>query len=170
MHKASLKEAIFRSLLPRPMVFGISPTIPDISYLHKIKKRKLHGVYVPPVAPFSDPALIPDDHTGRRLFRRKGLFIIFRGDMKMPRIINGEKNNIVGENIRILRVTRRMSQQDLADKLDEKGVYVCRGSISRIEDGLRTVTDIELKGFSEVFNVTVNDLFVERDVFGEQVR
>ena len=63
-----------------------------------------------------------------------------------------------------------MSQQYLADKLDEKGVYVCRGSISRIEDGLRTVTDIELKGFSEVFNVTVNDLFVERDVFGEQVR
>ena len=88
----------------------------------------------------------------------------------MPRIINGEKNNIVGENIRILRVTRRMSQQDLADKLDEKGVYGCRGSISRIEDGLRTVTDIELKGFSEVFNVSVNDLFVERDVFGEQVR
>ena len=88
----------------------------------------------------------------------------------MPRIIGGEKNNIVGENVRILRVTRRMSQQDLADKLDEKGVYVCRGSLSRIEDGLRTVTDIELKGFSEVFNVSVNDLFVERDVFGEQVR
>ena len=26
------------------------------------------------------------------------------------------------------------------------------------------------KGFSEVFGVTVNDLFVERDVFGEQVK
>ena len=63
-----------------------------------------------------------------------------------------------------------MSQQALANKLELLGVYVCRGSISRIEDGLRTVTDIELKGFSEVFNVTVNDLFVERDVFGEQVR
>ncbi|MDD6395373.1 MAG: helix-turn-helix domain-containing protein [Acutalibacteraceae bacterium] len=88
----------------------------------------------------------------------------------MPRIIGGEKNNIVGENIRILRVTRRMSQQDLADKLEAKNVYVCRGSISRIEDGLRTVTDIELKGFSEVFGVSVNDLFVERDVFGEQIK
>ena len=76
MHKASLKEAIFRSLLPRPMVFGISPTIPDISYLHKIKKRKLHGVYVPPVAPFSDPALIPDDHTGRRLSGGR-VFLLF---------------------------------------------------------------------------------------------
>lgn len=88
----------------------------------------------------------------------------------MPRIIGGEKNNIVGENIRILRVTRRMSQQDLADKLEAQGVFVCRGSISRIEDGLRTVTDIELKGFSVVFNVTVNDLFTERDAFGEAVR
>ena len=38
-------------------------------------------------------------------------------------------------------------------------IYVCRGSISRIEDKQRTVTDIELYGLSQVFGVPVSDFF-----------
>ena len=40
-------------------------------------------------------------------------------------------------------------------------IYVCRGSISRIEDKQRTVTDIELYGLSQVFQVPVSYFFPE---------
>jgi hypothetical protein len=52
-----------------------------------------------------------------------------------------------------------MTQQKLSGKLELLGVYVCRGSISRIEDYSRTVTDIELFAISKVLKVSINELF-----------
>ena len=43
-------------------------------------------------------------------------------------------------------------------------IYVCRGSISRIEDKQRTVTDIELYGFAQVLGVSVEELLEERKI------
>ena len=80
----------------------------------------------------------------------------------MARIIDGEEMNMVGENVKKYRKTRKMSQQTLSNRLELLGVYVCRGSISRIEDCSRTVTDIELFAIAKVLEVTVNDLF-QRD-------
>jgi len=77
----------------------------------------------------------------------------------MARIIDGEKMNLVGGRVRELRKAKHMSQQALADKLETVAVYICRGSISRIEDQQRTVTDIELHGLAEVLGVSINDLF-----------
>lgn len=77
----------------------------------------------------------------------------------MARIIDGNKMNMVGENVRKLRIAKKMSQQTLSNKLETMAIYVCRGSISRIEDGQRTVTDIELYGFAEVLDVDIKDLF-----------
>jgi hypothetical protein len=51
-----------------------------------------------------------------------------------------------------------MSQKELSEKLELQGVYVCRGSVSRIEDCSRTVTDIELYAIALVLNVDVNEL------------
>ena len=51
--------------------------------------------------------------------------------------------NLTGKKIKYYRKKRKMSQQELSDKLETLAVYICRGSISRIEDGSRTVTDIE---------------------------
>ena len=53
-------------------------------------------------------------------------------------------------SIIILRKQKKMSQQELSDKLETLAIYICRGSISRIEDKSRTVTDIELYGLSKV--------------------
>ena len=39
------------------------------------------------------------------------------------------------------------------------GVYVCRGSISRIEDYSRTVTDIELFAIAETLGVDPKELY-----------
>ncbi len=77
----------------------------------------------------------------------------------MARIIDGDRKNIVGENVRRLRAAKKMSQQQLSDKLETIAVYICRGSVSRIEDGTRTVSDIELYGLSEILGVTVDKLF-----------
>ena len=46
-----------------------------------------------------------------------------------------------------------------SNKLELLGMYICRGSISRIEDFSCTVTDIELAAISKVLNVRIEDLF-----------
>ena len=77
----------------------------------------------------------------------------------MPRIIDGTKNNHTGEKIKQYRKERKMSQQQLSAKLETLAVYICRGSISRIEDGSRTVTDIELYGLSQILQVPIEKFF-----------
>lgn len=79
----------------------------------------------------------------------------------MARIIDGERKNMVGNKVREFRVARKMSQQRLSDKLETIAVYICRGSVSRIEDGTRTVSDIELYGLSKILGVPVGDFFEE---------
>lgn len=49
----------------------------------------------------------------------------------------------------------------LSNRLELLGVYVCRGSISRIEDRSRTVTDIELYAIAKVLSVDFCALFDE---------
>ena len=82
----------------------------------------------------------------------------------MSRIIDGSEMNMVGSNVRRLRTERGLSQQALSDKLETLAIYVCRGSISRIEDKQRTVTDIELYGIAKILEVPIADLF-ENDFF-----
>lgn len=76
----------------------------------------------------------------------------------MARIIDGSKMNIIGEKVREYRKKRKLSQQKLSEKLELMGVYVCRGSVSRIEDMSRTVTDIEWYAIAKVLNVELCDL------------
>ena len=77
----------------------------------------------------------------------------------MARIIDGERMNLIGENVEKRRRELKMSQQTLSNKLELLGIYVCRGSISRIEDYSRTVTDIELYAIAKVLGVEIGDLF-----------
>lgn len=77
----------------------------------------------------------------------------------MARIIDGDSMNMVGAKVRQLRIAKGMSQQALSNKLETLAVYICRGSISRIEDMQRTVTDIELYGLAEVLGVSIDELF-----------
>ncbi len=77
----------------------------------------------------------------------------------MARVIDGEKKNLIGGNLKRLRTKLKVSQQDLSNKLELLGVYVCRGSVSRIEDYSRTVTDIELFAIAEVLGVDPKELY-----------
>lgn len=76
----------------------------------------------------------------------------------MARIIDGEAQNMIGDIVRKYRKTAKMSQQELSVKLELLGVYVCRGSISRIEDKSRTVTDIELYALAKVLSIPWDEL------------
>lgn len=77
----------------------------------------------------------------------------------MPRIIEGNSMNITGSKIRYYRKMKKLSQQQLSNKLETLAVYICRGSISRIEDGSRTITDIELFGLSQILQVPIENFF-----------
>lgn len=77
----------------------------------------------------------------------------------MARIIDGSEMNMIGDRVRQLRMERKLSQQKLSDKLEVLAIYICRGSISRIEEKRRTVTDIELYGLAQVLGVSIESLF-----------
>ena len=86
----------------------------------------------------------------------------------MPRIIDGENMNLIGQRIRELRTERGLSQQVLSNRLETLAIYICRGSISRIEDKQRTVTDMELWGLAKVLGVPIENLF-EEDAFEKRL-
>lgn len=65
---------------------------------------------------------------------------------------NGKKN-ICGDRVRQARQKQRMSQSDLAAKLQVAGVTMERDSVSRIEIGTRFVADYELKILAEILQV-----------------
>ena len=79
---------------------------------------------------------------------------------KMFKNKNDGRNNLCGENIRKLRLCypTKLSQRGLADKMQLIGMDVDKNAIQRIESGKRFVTDIELKAFSEIFDVTIDEL------------
>ena len=67
---------------------------------------------------------------------------------------NGKKN-ICGERIRETRLKLRLSQSDLAARVQVEGVIMERDSISRVEIGTRFVPDYEIPIFAKVLGVSV---------------
>lgn len=81
----------------------------------------------------------------------------------MARIIDSEQKNLIGDRVKELRKERHLSQQQVSDQLETLTVYICRGSISRIEDKHRTVTDIELFGLTQVLEAPIEKFFTLPD-------
>ncbi|MBO5891443.1 MAG: helix-turn-helix transcriptional regulator [Oscillospiraceae bacterium] len=77
----------------------------------------------------------------------------------MKRILDSEQYNLIGPRIKEARIKSGLSQKELSDKLELLAVYTCRGSISRIENGRRAVTDIEIDAISKVLGVSLDFLF-----------
>ena len=81
----------------------------------------------------------------------------------MARVVDCIVQNIVGDNVRKYRIERNMSQQELSEKLETYAIYVCRGSVSRIERHERAVTDYELRAIADVLKVSIYDLFEDKE-------
>lgn len=68
------------------------------------------------------------------------------------------RKNICGIEVRRLRVLKRLSQGDLAARVQVAGVTMERDSISRIERGTRFVADYELYIFAKVLGTDMGAL------------
>lgn len=71
------------------------------------------------------------------------------------------KKNLCGDRIHQARTAQRMSQSDLAARMQVNGVIIEREAISKIETGDRFVTDYELMVFSKVLGVSVDWLLAD---------
>lgn len=65
------------------------------------------------------------------------------------------KKNLCGSKIKDARMGKKMSQSELAAKMQIEGVILERDSISRIEIGTRFITDYELMIFAKVLKVNI---------------
>ena len=69
-------------------------------------------------------------------------------------------NNVCGKKIAKYRIEMKISQRELADKMQLVGIDIDKNAIQRIECGKRFVTDIEIIAFSKVFNVKFEELLL----------
>ncbi len=77
------------------------------------------------------------------------------------------KNNICGKNIAFFRKEIKISQRELAERLQVAGLDVDKNAVQRMESGQRFITDIELvyiskalkKSYDELFNPNISDRF-----------
>lgn len=77
--------------------------------------------------------------------------------MPKPRTTTGEKN-LISQRLIKLRKEHHMSQRVLAYQLQLRGYDMDKNVITRIETNKRYVTDLELKAFTEVFQVSYDYL------------
>ena len=70
--------------------------------------------------------------------------------------------NLIGPQVRRLRVGAGLSQEALAAKLQLAGWDLSRGGLSKIEAGLRRVNDAELWMLAKVLACPLSDLFPVR--------
>ena len=80
--------------------------------------------------------------------------------------------NVVGDQMRRLRAQRGMTQQLLSTRCIRLRCDLSRGTIAKIEAGIRRVNDMELLVIARVLRVELLDLFpkpVVRRVFGLRV-
>ena len=68
------------------------------------------------------------------------------------------RNNVCGVNVSKFRTEMRISQRELADRLQLVGLDMDKNAIQRIEAGKRFVTDIEIIGLCKVLNRSFEEL------------
>ena len=69
-------------------------------------------------------------------------------------------NNVCGKNIAKFRLELKISQRELADRMQLVGIDIDKNAIQRIECGKRFVTDIEIIAFAKIFNVSFDELLL----------
>lgn len=69
--------------------------------------------------------------------------------------------NIIGKNIRRIREDKAWTQEVLVAKCHLTQWDITRSTLAKIESNVRRVTDIEVKQFSQVLEISINDLFKE---------
>ena len=72
--------------------------------------------------------------------------------------MNMEYEKYVGENIRLLRKKRKLTQDQLAAKLQVLGCDITRSALAKIEVGQRHLYPDEIKAIKEILNVSYESI------------
>lgn len=67
--------------------------------------------------------------------------------------------NVIGKNLRKIRIEKHLSQANLTMELNLLGINLHKNDIYMIENNKRTVKDYEVWGFMKILNISYNDLF-----------
>lgn len=73
--------------------------------------------------------------------------------------MNKEIEKIIGSNIRALREKRKLTQEQMAAKLQVNGCDITRSAVAKIEVGQRHLYPDEIIIFKKILNVEYDDIF-----------
>jgi len=76
----------------------------------------------------------------------------------MRKIEYYNNKNVIFRQLKVARKRLRMSQKELAAKMQTLGINIDQQMISKIEKNMRMVTDYELVCFSKALNVDEKEL------------
>ena len=68
-------------------------------------------------------------------------------------------SNIIGKQVSRLRNGLDLSQEDLSAKCQRQGLDISRGTLAKIEAGVRCVSDQEALLLAQALGVSVSELF-----------
>ena len=74
--------------------------------------------------------------------------------------MNAAYETLFGNNIRNLRMSKGLTQEQLSAKLQINGCDVTRSALAKIEVGQRHLYPDEIKLIKEILNVSYDDLFI----------
>lgn len=76
----------------------------------------------------------------------------------MARMEYEGNKNVVGMQLKLMRTKKKITQKELAARMQVMGFLMDQRAISQIENNGRVVTDFELAGFCEALRCTERDL------------
>ncbi|EGQ8536419.1 helix-turn-helix domain-containing protein [Vibrio parahaemolyticus] len=71
--------------------------------------------------------------------------------------------NVVGAQVRKLRKQQKLTQEQLSARCNLIGLDISRGTLAKIEAGVRQVIDTEIVQLATALKVEESDLFPKRD-------
>lgn len=74
--------------------------------------------------------------------------------------MNADYETLFGKNIRTLRMSKGLTQEQLSAKLQTNGCDITRSALAKIEVGQRHLYPDEIKLIKEILCVTYDDLFI----------
>ena len=73
--------------------------------------------------------------------------------------VNQHKNHLLGENIRRLRLERKLRNKDIVAQLQLRGVEISTGTYSKVELGLNNPSVDLLIELTAIFSCDYNEFF-----------
>lgn len=81
----------------------------------------------------------------------------------MPKRRSIGTENLVGQNVVLLRKRRKINQNMLLSRMQVRGIDICQTTLSDIEGQKRKITDKELVAIADALGVSLETLFHPED-------